>query len=230
MTGPKHLWSGDWQRESAGSAEDLLTQAPADPPPPDSTDPAEPPGGTGRGRRRPTQRQQAAVAAVVIVAAIAVALASALGGNSKQASPRTTAQSTLPFRIAPVPNQILPTPTSPTPTTPTPTIPGQASSTQPTPSPISNQPALAWLGMQIVNSPSGEVVATVRAGSAGETAGFEPGDVLNSVNGRPVGAPKEILAALANVKLGHQVQIEIDRGSTVITVPVSLTARPTIQP
>jgi membrane-associated protease RseP (regulator of RpoE activity) len=233
MTGPKHLWSGDWERESASAAEDL---GPLTPP----GAPEVPPSGATEPIRRPrrslTTRQLGAFVAALIVAGAVVVLAVTLS-DSKSTPSRTIAQSTFPFQVTPngiVPNQTIPTPIVPTPTIPTPTtptVPSPAGATQPpAPSRISNEPTVGWLGMEIVESPSGEVIYTVPAGSLGEADGFEPGDVIGTVNGLQVESPRQLRAALTNVRLGSQVQIEISRGSTVITFGVKLTARPTIQP
>jgi len=223
MTGPKHLWSGDWERESASAEDDLAQLAP---PAPSHPLPAGP---TNRQRWRPNARSLAAGIAILIVAIVAVALATTLGGSSKPRSVQTTAQATVPFGITP-PNGIVPNQTIPSPTLPTPTVPAQTPPVQPAPSPISNQPIVEWLGMQIVNSPEGEVINTVGLGSAGDADGFEPGDLIDSINGQSISTAKQIRAAVENVGLGKQVTIEISRGSTIINTRVTLTARPTIQP
>ena len=48
-------------------------------------------------------------------------------------------------------------------------------------------------------------------------AGLRPGDVIRSVNGRPVGAAADIAAQITP---GARLSLEIERGSAVVPVPL----------
>ena len=288
MSGPKHLWSGDWERDSA----DAARNRPEHTPPTDETevDQIEP-----QHRRRPSARM-VAVAAItaILVAAVGVVLANALGSAKPKPKPLVTGSASLfpktpgsgararttPNRSSGSPNktptvqaapgtqygpggsqsnpggsqsnpggsQIAPggsqsnpggsqtTPggsqTTPgggqtAPSSPNPAGAGQG---QPPTSQFANQPTVQWLGMQIITSPTGAVVNTVQIGSEGDTAGFEPGDVIAAVDGEQITSARQIRAAVAHIRVGGQVPVEIARGSLLVTMPVTMVDRPTIQP
>lgn len=103
MSGPKHLWSGDWERESGRIEEHTAARPrPRDPSPP-------PP----RQRRRPYKAVLIALVAVLVIVGGAIALNS--GGRSR--SPSTTA-ATVPAAPVPIPQLTQTTPTTPAVTTP----------------------------------------------------------------------------------------------------------------
>lgn len=206
MSGPKHLWSGDWERESQRAAEQrgTLPDLPASPVAEPETDPQPP-----RKPRSRLSRQAAAYFAIVLVIALGagIALASALGG-SRSKHPAKKHWTVL---------------TSPPKAGPSGGAPVQAA-------PTSNGPTADWMGMQIVTSPSGAVVNSVRLGSDSDAAGFQPGDVFDEINGQPINSVAQIRGATARFKLGSGMQVELNRGSAVITVGFPLRQRPTIQP
>jgi len=82
--------------------------------------------------------------------------------------------------------------------------------------------------MQIVTSPSGVAVDAVRLGSAADSAGIEPGDVITGVAGRPINTVPQIRGATTGVKLGSHVSIQIQRDTSMITAAVTMKERPTI--
>ena len=86
------------------------------------------------------------------------------------------------------------------------------------------------MGMHIVTSPLGAVVNTLAAGSGGQTAGVEPGDVITAIDNTPINSATEIRAAVAKIALGNRLEITIERGSTILTTAATLRNRPTIQP
>jgi S1-C subfamily serine protease len=76
---------------------------------------------------------------------------------------------------------------------------------------------------------SGVVVSSVRAGSAGEAAGLQPGDILLSLGGQPVNASldenlPEIHRRLAFAEVGRVLHARIRRGDK--NLDASLEARP----
>lgn len=100
-----------------------------------------------------------------------------------------------------------------------------------TPQPtFTNQPTVDWLGMQIITSPTGAVVNSVQIGSEGDIAGFEPGDVITQVAGTQTDSARAIQTAVSQVPLGGRVSVEIVRGSSLITMAVTMQGRPTLQP
>ena len=91
-------------------------------------------------------------------------------------------------------------------------------------------PSADWLGMQIITSPSGVVIDTIRPGSPADQGGFEPGDQIQSVDGHVLGTVSELRADTEGVKIGHPVTIKIMRSSTPLTSVVPMTQRPNIHP
>jgi S1-C subfamily serine protease len=90
---------------------------------------------------------------------------------------------------------------------------------------------IRWLGMQIDSVTAGSVVIeTVAAGSSGELAGLEPGDVIAQVNRRPIDATGQIARAVASVRSGAYVEIQVNRGSTVFDTEAVMSAPPSKHP
>jgi membrane-associated protease RseP (regulator of RpoE activity) len=209
MTGPNHLWSGDWERESADAAADL----PERPTPTIATPTVEEPKPEGRPRRRFSVKQLLlGVTAGLIVAAVAVALVISLGGSNKPAAHPKTHTATKPH-VSPFPGSS-----------------GGVTPAQSIPTPVKAGPSAEWLGMQIVSSPSGAVVDTVRSGSPGDIAGFEPGDVISAIGAAQIGSVPELRGATAKLPIGDKLRITISRGSSTLTAAVTLRVRPTIRP
>lgn len=208
MSGPKHLWSGDWRSES---------QQPAtNPPPVREPEPAPETTGTRRFSRR-----QLVIAVTTGVAAAAVTVGLVIGLNSgpakKPAAHRPAARSA-PAQPQSSGGQGLTQ--SPTTSTPTPAA-----------TPVSTGPTADWMGMQIVTSPSGVVVNTVKLGSPGDQAGFEPGDQIMAINGHVIGTVSELRTDTAHLHIGGSVTIALLRQSVSLTLAsIRMTQRPTIHP
>lgn len=200
MRAPKHLWSGDWERESAAVSEELasleeLPRVPSRPaPPPAATDDAPAP------RRRwtwpdlsalrillptPPVRRFVAIGFVVLVvlAAAAYGLGAVLGEAQSQSS-STAAGGPM---------------------------------------------AWLGMEVETL-APSGVVVATVPPGSPGEQAGLEPGDVIVAIGNRTVNGTGDIAGAIAGRHAGQRVPVEVSRGSTPFTTSVTLGAPPSSYP
>jgi membrane-associated protease RseP (regulator of RpoE activity) len=93
MSGPKHLWSGDWRQESADAAKTRPHRPPAAQPPPEQPPPAE------TRPRRPGSRKlrrglPIALTAIVLVGAAAWGLTALLGAGSDKAPSFANAPST----------------------------------------------------------------------------------------------------------------------------------------
>ena len=245
MTGPKHLWSGDWERDSAAASHrepgpDADANASAPPPQPPE-------------KRTFTRRQRQLTAALVVIAlgiaGVAVA-ATATGGSHSRASAALGGTDTAPLTLtAPTRTFSVPTtptvPASPTPTTPTtpatpttptnpttpatPTTPTNPTGTTPAPT-IAPHP-ISWLGMEIITLGSGQaVVDTVAINSAADRAGVNPGDQIESVAGRAVSGSQSIAGALHGLHAGQHVPIQVARGGSTIELEIALGAAPTAYP
>jgi membrane-associated protease RseP (regulator of RpoE activity) len=200
MSGPKHLWSGDWKRESAAAAAELADRREQPHGPESPPLPAPRAHARRRIRLRPDLRRALpiALAGLLLIAAGAYGLTALIGGSSSHpGSP--TASGPSGFRVLPAV--------------------GPAATT------------VNWLGMQIETLPPGvAVIDTVAQGSPGDLAGLEPGDVIVQINNRPISATGEISAAIRGLRAGAQVEIQINRGSTLYTTEVTLAAPPSRYP
>jgi len=84
-----------------------------------------------------------------------------------------------------------------------------------------------WIGVQMESLPvGGAVIVTVAPGSPAEAAGLEPGDVITTIDNRPVSGAADVTSALAGLHAGEVVQIGVSRGSTLFTTPLTLGSRP----
>jgi membrane-associated protease RseP (regulator of RpoE activity) len=236
MSGPKHLWSGNWQEES-DAASKRRADLPDQPEEAEETQPL--PSRRVERRRRPTL--PILFVAVLFLAAAAFGLAAVLGSGSKSATTGTQ----LPHLLNPGPpnpgftnpgstnpgQTSPPSATVPTTPTPTPTTPTQPSAS-PTPTTPANQSRpISWLGMEIETLPPGAaVIETVALGSAGDKAGLNPGDVIIAINGRAITGAHDIGAAIRGLPSGDQVPIQISHGSTLEQTEITLGAPPSVHP
>jgi S1-C subfamily serine protease len=205
MSGPKHLWSGDWQRESdEASAEHAKRQRqPADPAPAHQAAP-----GPAEPRRRSGLGRAVAITAVtvLVVAGVAFGLSALLGSSSKQTATAPSVASTPTPKPSPTPQPAVSPPATPQPT---------------------NTPPVHWLGMEIQTlSPGAAIVETVALGSNGDRAGLEPGDVILEIDNRPVTSAAAIATALHGLHAGQRVPVQISEGSDLEQAVVTLAAPP----
>jgi membrane-associated protease RseP (regulator of RpoE activity) len=208
MSGPKHLWSGDWEGESVRAAENRAAQPPLDlsePEPPQAPEQEPSP------RRRMSLRY--AVVAGVLVVAVAAVLAATLPGSSK---PKHHPRNASTIAQAPAPT---------TSTGPSGGVPLQSTHT------VGNGPSATWLGMQLVSAPGGVTIDSVQLGSAADAAGFEPGDVIEEVDNQQVHSISQIAAITNKVQLGRLVNIQVLRSSVMVMLSsIPMKERPTIKP
>lgn len=100
----------------------------------------------------------------------------------------------------------------------------------------SNSPAAAagstaWLGIDMASSPLGGVmVVGVAPHSPARAAGIKPGDVITQIDTEPIAAPAIVEAAVAGLRPGDQVEIQLQRGSTTYTTRATLAAPPARNP
>ena len=270
MTGPKHLWSGDWERASAAASRREPDHGA------DATEPPPPP------KKRTLSRRRRKLAAALVVIALGIAgiayAVTATGGSHSRATAALGGTDTAPFTLTAPPRtfSVPTTPTTPgspttpttpgspttpttpgspttpttpgsptTPTTPgsptTPTTPGSpttpttpthpATPTNPTKPAIAPDP-IRWLGMEVITTDSGQaVVDTVAINSAGDRAGVDPGDQIQSIAGRAVSGSQSIAGALHGLHAGQHVPIQVARGGGVtVGLEITLGAAPTAYP
>ncbi len=200
MTTPRHLWSGDWARESESAAEEMERRRegfrPGEPPV------QEPPKEPEREPRQPLLTR-AATAIVAFLRSLGAATArgfAAAVARLRTISPRqvglvalaTVAGAGVALGAAALAGGS-----------------GSHSST----SDAKVMPGHPWLGLQTVSQmgTSGATVLVVDAGGPAQRAGVQPGDVITQVDGQPITSPGVLDAAIAGKQPGQQVQLLVNR-------------------
>lgn len=212
MSAPRHLWSGDWEAESAAAADERARRrSPTVEDPP--TEEIRPPrasltartiawlrrlrteignwwASTRAGRRRRFRFLALVAAAVLVVVGVAYGVSSLTGGSSK---PKAV---------------------------------------------VAGQP---WLGIQTTSSPfgalgiqtvaggpfaSGAIVTSVISGSPAAAAGLVPGDLITAIGNRQVTSPADVQAAIDSLHVGDRVTIQYAQGLTTATTQATLARRP----
>jgi PDZ domain len=85
----------------------------------------------------------------------------------------------------------------------------------------------AWLGVDTTFFPqAGAIVVNVVPGSPADTAGLVPGDIITEINGHPIQGPNDLQSALAGMRVGQQVTIGYEQGPSAYTAQVTLRSRP----
>ncbi len=83
-----------------------------------------------------------------------------------------------------------------------------------------------YLGVTTSAHPGGAEIQAVKPGSPAEDAGLEAGDVITRVDGNPVRDPDDVAEAVADLKPGDRVGVEVTEGGQERTVNVELGTRP----
>jgi len=216
MSSPRHLWSGDWQRESDAAADELARRRAAgwgreEPPLEEPEPPVRPPRPVtpdrrprrslrdrvaaalrdARGRlaalRRPSPRQRRLATAIVVAAVLVAGAAYGLAAIGGS---------------------------------------GGASASE-----VIRSSGHPWLGVQLSNPIGGGVIVDgVVPGSPADRAGIEPGDVIMQVGSQPVNSPADVTSAIANLGVGAQVQIVVLRGAMTYTTEATIVGQPAGSP
>ena len=212
MSGPKHLWSGDWERESGQSAQDSAgdrLSAFAVPAATAGLGSGGPPGADARRGRMPRRtRVLVALSSITALAGAAVVVVLVLAGpGTRVPAPRRA--------VAHVSTSHGATSTPAAPPTPT------------TPASVLAGPTINWLGMQIVTGPTGAVVNTVKLGSPADAAGFEPGDQIEQIDGYAISSVRAIRRVAARIPLGHSMLVSVLRSTVTVQLSLPMLARPT---
>jgi S1-C subfamily serine protease len=231
MSGPKHLWSGDWQRESEAASATRAQRAPktAEPEPAEPATEKIPPGRPRRQLKRPRLSGTTVVvaAAVLVLAGAAFGLSSLLGSSSPRPRHPAVASATAPTVPAVPGVPALPTPTTP----PAQTSPQTQTQTSPQTSQVAATPMVNWLGMQIATQPPGAaVVQTVRIGSPADRAGINPGEIIEAINGRAINSAQDIAAAVRGLRPAARVTLQLAYGSGNSEAQLTLGAPPSVAP
>ena len=197
MTSPRHLWSGDWQRESAAAADELAARRrpPEEPVVASRPNPARPatPSVAARALARIRGlrvRGPVLVALAMLVSgAVAYAAVSSVvgsGGGGSSATGKPVASS-----------------------------PAKATA-----------PAWLGVETMNFPPANGVMVVDVVPGSPADLAGIEPGDVITQIGNRPVQAPTDVESALAGMHAGQRVKIQYEQGPISYTTVATLRGRP----
>ncbi len=203
MSGPRHLWSGDWELESSAHRDELAQNRGRAPVLAEPERPAPPPrphrptirdrirallgnirtlfrrlGRIPTGTARQRRLALAAVAVTLLLAGAVYAVAASLSGSSSTTSAAT----------------------------------------------IGSQ---AWLGIDVANTQQGGVmVVDVFPGSPAQAAGMEPGDVITRLNGKPVFFPSDVTSAIASMRPGQRIQLQYQGSGVSYSSSVPLGTRP----
>ena len=195
--GPRHLWSGDWQRESAAAADELARRKapteersaapkPAPPKPPTPSAMAR-----ALAYMRGLRPRGAVLLAVAMLLSAGVGYAAvALVRDGDGGAPASTNASLggTPARSA--------------------------------------APAWLGVDTMDFPPANGVMVVDVVPGGPAAAAGLQPGDVITQIGNRPVRASTDLESALAGMRAGQQIQIQYERGPSSYTAQVRLAARP----
>ena len=73
---------------------------------------------------------------------------------------------------------------------------------------------------------AGAEVQNVVPGGPAERAGVQPGDVIKSVDGKPVSSPEDVAAAVSGRAPGDDIEIEVERGGSREKIEAELGKRP----
>jgi S1-C subfamily serine protease len=87
--------------------------------------------------------------------------------------------------------------------------------------------ASPWVGIDTASSPlGGVVIADVVPGSPAAAAGLQPGDVVTQIDNQPVSAPSDVSSAIAGMNVGDQVEIQVQRGPMTYMLQATVARRP----
>lgn len=204
MNGPKHLWSGDWERESeAGRPRHDDDTQHREPVPPEQPPP----------HRRSMLLPALVIGAVALITGAAFGLSALVHSNKHHSSSNTSTAAAVPFPQVPT----IPLPQVPTvPQTPQQTAPPGGTTTQTRPTPTTNSsPIIYWQGMQIETvSPGNVVIDTVQLHSEADSVNLDPGEQLLTVNGHAIHTTTDIVQALRGAHRGQLIPVQVSYGSS----------------
>ena len=99
-----------------------------------------------------------------------------------------------------------------------------------------------WIGVELqeitpeladsfkLGTTSGVLVAGVQRGSPADRAGVKPGDIILTVDGKPVRDPDSMRGLIVALAPGQQIRLKLKRGQSELELPVQVGKRPKMQP
>ena len=215
VSGPRHLWSGDWLRDSAAARERLAREreqaGPADDAP-DLAGPATPESHALAGLLRAAR---SALAAIVALWQLALRRRRRRGDALNRTAgsglrwPRLLALALIAAVVGGAVEVALA---------------GGGSNT-----PRASATSHGWLGVQSGAQPgqTGALAEFVVPGGPADHAGLQPGDVITSVNGRSIAGPADLARAIGGMRTGERATLQVDRSGQQVVIEVTLGSRPT---
>jgi putative serine protease PepD len=89
----------------------------------------------------------------------------------------------------------------------------------------------SYVGVELNgNSSGGAQVGSVQAGSPGERAGLQPGDVVTAVNGKSITTTEQFIATVDTYKPGQKITLAVKRGGQTKQIQLTLGTRPATSP
>jgi S1-C subfamily serine protease len=79
-------------------------------------------------------------------------------------------------------------------------------------------------------STGGAQVSSVQSGSPADTAGLQPGDVVTSINGKPITSTQDFIETVDTYAPGTTITVTVKRGTGIQDVHLKLGLRPQTQP
>jgi PDZ domain len=221
MSSPRHLWSGDWQGDSAAVAEELAkrrAQGPGEPAEIEPEVPAPRPGPSAIERLVVALRQLGRGLARLIGLAL-VALRAGWDRLVKYGKGRRLGVALAVAVVALLSAGVAFAVTS--------LLVGSGGNGSPTAS--TNR---VWLGVGMTSPPNGggAMITTVAPGSPAANGGLQSGDVITEINNQPIGGPGDVSAALSGLRAGNQLQVQFSRGPVSYSTLVTLATRPPAAP
>ena len=93
-------------------------------------------------------------------------------------------------------------------------------------SPRSTSAGKPWLGIGIEQGKDGVLVKGVIPNTPAEGAGFQVGDEVLKIDGKPVKDPKELINLIQSAGIGQTVNVQLLRDKKIITKTLKLVVRP----
>ncbi len=90
-----------------------------------------------------------------------------------------------------------------------------------------------WLGVTLQPVPNhqlGLLVVSVASGGPAAQAGIRPGDLITSVNGRPVNGLQDVVHVLEQSRIGQRIQVGLLRGNSFLSLSIQLQEAPMNSP
>jgi membrane-associated protease RseP (regulator of RpoE activity) len=237
MSAPRHLWSGDWEQDSAAHAEALARRNAErrDEPEPEeeprvarpavSSVPAEPGATFGDQLARLAVALGRVLLAILraiglVVVALAGALRSLLRAawravaRSDRRRLRLVALAALLIAVIAVAAVAV-------------FGSGGSGPSSANASPAAVASIERWLGVQLTEVPSrGVVFETIDPGGVAARFGFEPGDTVAQIDNHAINNLGDAVNAFSGVQPGNQIAITVNRGSSVYSASFPMPSRP----